>query len=417
MQPDSGPKGIGRRGLLLGGFGGLAAGGVVGGLSVDGARRDEAAAAGSNIAQSHYDFYDQPHPVGVSTIPQQYSVFMAFDLQIATAQELQVLLARWSAAIDQLMQGNSIGQVEPDHDQSVAADTGEALGLGPNNLTVTLGLGPGIFDERFGLAAKKPKKLAKLPAFSSDRLDPAICDGDISVQACADDPQVAYHAVRDLARMARGQATTKWFVMGFGKASAQGGQETPRNLLGYKDGTRNVSTEIDHDKFVWVGDDEVDWMRGGTYQVSRKIQMFIEIWDADRVSDQNHVFGRYKLSGAPLSGTHEFDTPNFHAKGADGKPLIGADSHIALSAPENNGGVKILRRPYNYTDGINSDGQLDAGLHFLAYVNDPQHFITLQNRLGASDRLNEYIAHRGSAIFAVPPNPPRGSYIGQRLFQ
>ncbi|MYM19338.1 Dyp-type peroxidase [Brevibacterium sp. 5221] len=416
MKPDSGPKGIGRRGLLVGGFGGLAAGGLVSGLSVDAAHREREASAGSKIAQSHYEFYDQPHPVGVSTIPQQYSVFMAFDLTLATAQDLQVLLARWSAAIDQLMQGNSIGQVEPEHEQSVATDTGEALGLGPNNLTVTVGFGPGMFDGRFGLAAKRPKKLAKLPKFSSDRLDPAVCDGDISLQACADDPQVAYHAIRDLARMARGSATTKWTVMGFGKASAQGGQETPRNLLGYKDGTRNVSTDPDHEKFVWVGDDDVAWMRGGTYQISRKIQMFIEIWDADRVSDQNEVFGRFKVSGAPLSGHAEFDTPDFHAKGADGDPVIPVNSHVALSAPENNGGVKILRRPYNYTDGINSDGQLDAGLHFLAYVNDPQHFITLQDRLGASDMLNEYIAHRGSAIFAVPPNPARGSFIGRELF-
>lgn len=416
MQPDSGPKGIGRRGLLIGGFGGLAAGGLVSGLTVDATRREQASHSTQDLQNSSYEFYDQPHPLGVTTIPQQHSVFMAFDLRVSSAQQLQILLARWSAAISQLQQGKPVGQVEPDHVEGIAGDTGEALDLGPNNLTVTLGLGPGVFDSRFGLASKKPAKLATLPALPSDRLDQAICGGDISLQACSDNPQVAYHAIRDLARMARNDATTKWTIMGFGKASAQGGQSTPRNLLGYKDGTRNITTDPDHDKFVWVGDGDVDWMRGGSYLISRKIQMFIEIWDADRVSDQNVVFGRYKVSGAPLSGTHEFDTPDFHKRGSDGELVIPSDSHVSLSAPENNGGVKILRRPYNYTDGINESGQLDAGLHFLAYVNDPQHFITLQQKLGSSDRLNEYIAHRGSAIFAVPPTPPRGGFIGQSLF-
>ncbi|MCA1219449.1 Dyp-type peroxidase, partial [Streptomyces sp. 8L] len=157
------------------------------------------------------------------------------------------------------------------------------------------------------------------------------------------------------------------------------------------------------------------WMAGGTYQIARKIQMNIEIWDADPVSDQQRVIGRTKTEGSPLSGGTEHTTPDFHAT-RGGAKTIDPTSHIALASHETNNGIKILRRSYNYTDGINQYGQLDAGLLFLAYMNDPAHFVTLQKKLGASDRLNEYISHIGSAVFAVPPAPKPGSYIGQSLF-
>ncbi len=152
-------------------------------------------------------------------------------------------------------------------------------------------------------------------------------------------------------------------------------------------------------------------MTGGTYQVVRKVLMTIETWDFDRISDQQRIFGRTKDEGAPLTGEREFDTPDFALK-AEGAHVIDQASHIALAAPENNGGVKILRRGYNYTDGLNPQGLLDAGLLFISYQNDPQHFVDLQNKLGRFDLLNEYIRHVGSAIFAVPPGPKAGSYIG-----
>jgi deferrochelatase/peroxidase EfeB len=226
---------------------------------------------------------------------------------------------------------------------------------------------------------------------------------------------VAYHAIRDLARMAKGVATTRWTVLGFGRASAGKGQTTPRNLMGFKDGTRNIKEDADFTKFVWVGDDQA-WTRGGSYQVVRKIQMNIENWDSDPVDDQQEVFGRTKAIGAPLTGKREFDTPDF-AKKSGSATVIEPTAHIALAAHEHNGGVKILRRGYNYTDGLNQYGLLDAGLLFISYQNDPQHFITLQTRLGSVDRLNEYIAHIGSAIFFTPASPKRGRYIGQELFE
>lgn len=405
---------LSRRGFFTGAAGGLAVGGLagVGGTLAAGATESGEPASNSDLT---YQFYGSGPQAGIKTPPQQYCVYMTFDLQIESTQELQILLATWSAAIDRLMSGQSIGSVEPSRAAAVPTDTGEALDLGPNGLSVTLGLGPGVFDKRFGLAGQRPALLKNLPSLPSDQLDKDLTGGDISLQACADHPQVAYHAIRDLARMARESVHTRWTVMGFGKASAGAGQKTPRNLLGFKDGTRNIIEQPDYDKFVWLGKD-AGWMAGGTYQIARKIQMNIEIWDADHIGDQQVVFGRTKKTGAPLTGTHEFDKPNFSKKGPDGEPVIPATSHVALAAHENNDGIKILRRPYNYTDGISKFGQLDAGLLFMVYTNDPANFITLQRKLGASDRLNEYIGHIGSAIFAVPPAVKSGHYLAEELF-
>ena len=425
-------SGVSRRGLLGAGLAAAGAGvgavaGVAGATAATGVDPFSAAANGDesiDLSLSH-PFYAtaarQPQG-GIRTEPQRYCVFMTFDLSTSVTTDLQVLLARWSASIAQLQAGKTVGSVEPAHGNGVGADTGEALDLGPASLTVTVGLGPGVFDERFGLASHATRAAADIPALPSDRLQDGLSGGDLSLQACADDPQVAYHAVRDLARIARGTATVRWTVLGFGRASAGPSQTTPRNLMGFKDGTRNITTDEDYDRFVWLGDD-AGWMAGGTYQVVRKVQMNIEIWDADVVSDQQRVFGRTKIEGAPLSGGSEHTTPDFHARAAagsgesDGGTAIDPRSHVALAAHENNGGVKILRRGYNYTDGLNQYGQLDAGLFFAAYMTDPDHFTRIQRRLGAVDRLNEYIAHIGSAVFAVPPAPRAGSYIGEQLFR
>ncbi|HEY5223582.1 MAG TPA: iron uptake transporter deferrochelatase/peroxidase subunit [Microbacteriaceae bacterium] len=407
---------LSRRGLFAGAVGGLAAGALadVGGtIAVTAAASTPDADVDGSLT---YPFYGGSHQAGIQTEQQRYAVLMTFDLAFAAQSDLQVLLARWSAAIAQLMQGKTIGSPAPTRSVAVPIDTGEALDLGPHGLTVTVGLGPGIFDERFGLARRKPALFAPLPTLPSDQLDPALTGGDLSLQACADDPQVAYHAIRNLARMARDTVSTRWSVMGFGRASAGPHQQTPRNLMGFKDGTRNVSTDDDFAAHVWVPGSDQAWMEGGTYQVARKIQMNVEIWDADHIGDQQTVFGRTKLDGAPLSGGSEHTTPDFHARDKAGDTRISDTAHIALAAHENNGGIKILRRSYNYTDGISQFGQMDAGLLFIAYMNDPAHFVTLQKKLGAVDRLNEYISHVGSAVFAIPPAPKVGSYIGESLF-
>lgn len=405
-------------GAVAAGLTGAAAGAVAGGFA------GYTAAAGQHTGDNDtvdlrrsYPFYGQTHQGGIATPPQRYCVFMSFLFAGGAGRsDLQSLLARWSAAAAVLQQGHPVGAVQPQVEVQPPADTGEAYGLSPASLTITAGLGPSVFGDRFGLAAKRPALFKDLPVLNGDNLDPRLTGGDLSIQACADDPQVCYHATRNLTRLGRDTISPLWQVLGFGRASAGPGQDTPRNLLGFKDGTRNVMTDAEYSRFVWVDNSDQAWMNGGTYQVARKIRMLLETWDTDRIVDQQRIIGRTKQEGAPLGGKGEFDAPDFSAKGADGQPVIDPLSHIGLAARENNDGIMIRRRSYNYTDGLDTTGQLNAGLLFISYQNDPQNFIRLQNRLGANDQLNEYIRHVGSAIFAVPPAPTQGHYIGQALF-
>jgi deferrochelatase/peroxidase EfeB len=302
------------------------------------------------------------------------------------------------------------------------ADTGEAYGTSPANLTITVGFGPSLFDDRFGLAGKRPGALADLPRLPPENLDPARTGGDLCVQACSDDPIAAFHAIRNLARRGRGTVVMRWSQLGFGKATSNGAdQATPRNLMGFKDGTRNIdgADRALMNAHVWVGaETDQPWMRDGSYLVVRHIRMHIEGWDRDFLADQQNVFGRSKYTGAPLTGTREHDTPDFAAKGADGEPVIPMDAHIRLAAPENTGGIRILRRGYSFTDGMLADsGELDAGLFFMAFQKDPRaQFVPLQRKLGQSDALNEYIQHVGSGLFACPPGlRAAGDYWGSAL--
>jgi deferrochelatase/peroxidase EfeB len=228
---------------------------------------------------------------------------------------------------------------------------------------------------------------------------------------------VAFHVIRNLARIGRGAVVMRWSQLGFGNATGNAaGQQTPRNLMGFKDGTRNISGDNDQlmNQDVWVGDEtDQAWMRGGSYLVARRIRMRIESWDRDFLDDQQNVFGRNKYSGAPLTGTHELDQPDFTATAADGKPVIADGAHIRLAAPENNNGTRILRRGYSFTDGIvPASGELDAGMFFLAYQKDPRNqFVVLQRKLGQHDALNEYIQHVGSGLFACPPGPAAAGHV------
>jgi deferrochelatase/peroxidase EfeB len=254
-------------------------------------------------------------------------------------------------------------------------------------------------------------------------MDPTSTGGDIAIQACADDPMLTYHAVRNLARIGIGTVALRWMETGFGRtASTSPSQATPRNLLGFKDGTRNIKADETDllNQYVWIGGDtDQAWVHGGSYLVARRIKMFINQWDRDFGADQENVIGRYKATGAPLTGTTEFDTPNFAATASDGEPVIPADSHIRLAAHENNGGLRILRRGYSFTDGIDPTGNLLGGLFFVGFMRDPAQFVTLQRKLGAHDALNEYIQHIGGALFVCPPglgSLPAGTTWAEQLF-
>jgi deferrochelatase/peroxidase EfeB len=288
---------------------------------------------------------------------------------------------------------------------------------------MTAGLGPSLFDGRFGLASRKPAALQPIPALPRDDLDLDRSNGDLGIQACSNDPQVAFHAIRNLARIGRGVVSMRWSQLGFGRTSStSSSQSTPRNLMGFKDGTRNLHAENpdDLDEFVWVGAEaDQAWMRGGSYVVTRRIRMRIEGWDRDFLQDQEQVIGRVRTSGAPLGGEAEFDPPDFAATGADGEPVIPVDAHIRLAAPEQNDGLRILRRGYSFTDGTDPEtGELDAGLFFICYQKDPRtQFVPLQRKLGLNDALNEYIEHNSSAVFACPPGVrDGGDYWASGLF-
>ena len=304
-----------------------------------------------------------------------------------------------------------------------AARHGEARGLKPARLTVTFGLGPDVFRPgRFGLEARRPRALRPLGPLPGEELDPNRTGGDICLQACADDPQVAFHAVRNLARIGRGSAVLRWTQLGFGRTSSTvSTQQTLRNLQGFKDGTNNLKGDDDAAmrRFVWLGDDEPQaWLRGGTYLVSRRVRMLIEAWDRTALDEQQRVIGRFKASGAPLTGHAEHDTVELAARKPDGALVIDPKAHIRLAGPAAHGGERILRRGYSFTDGIDPlTGQLDAGLFFVAFQRDPhRQFVAIQRRLGADDALTEYIQHVGSGLFVVPPGAKPGGFVGDGLF-
>ena len=175
------------------------------------------------------------------------------------------------------------------------------------------------------------------------------------------------------------------------------------------------------DEFVWVAPSDVpgaaSWMAGGTYLVARRIRMHIEVWDRTNLQEQEATIGRTKAVGAPLGKEQEFDEPDFAKQGADSQPAIPVDAHVRLAHADNLNGVRILRRGYNFTDGSDGVGHLDAGLFFLAFVRDPgKQFVPMQRALAEKDVLNEYIEHNGSALFACPPGVREGGYWGDALF-
>ncbi|GLY30762.1 iron uptake transporter deferrochelatase/peroxidase subunit [Kineosporia sp. NBRC 101731] len=423
------PSRLSRRRLfgLIGGTGAVGAVGAVAG--VVGARATTGDASGDGSRGQVVEFFGD-HQAGIATPAQDRLHFAAFDLSpVAQREALIELLTEWTNASLKMTAGLDVGTGAVTGDPSAPPDdTGEALGLAAAKLTITIGFGTSLFtdahgNDRFGIADRRPEQLADLPAFAGDALKAEISGGDLCVQACADDPQVAVHAIRNLARIARGTASVRYSQLGFGRTSSTTvNQETPRNMMGFKDGTANLKAD-DNDSMnqhVWVQDgDGPDWMTGGSYLVSRRIRMLIEPWDSTPLTEQERVIGRTKGAGAPIGKTKEFDTVDLDAKGSDGAPLIDLKSHVRLAHPTTNNGATLLRRGYSFTDGTDDLGRLDAGLFFLAYQRDPRtQFVTIQNSLAGNgnDVLNEYIQHVGSGLFACPPGVRAGEYVGQALF-
>ena len=350
-----------------------------------------------NIAdgQEEISFYGK-HQAGITT-PMQKNI----DLRTTDKNELIQLFKDWTDYSQKLVNGEL---VKKDGSNALLppSDTGETVGLNPYRLTLTFGVSAS-FLTKLGLEKKRPKLFRDLPAFPKEQLREQYTGGDIVIQACADDEQVAFHAVRNLIRKGRNKVTMKWSQSGF--AAIGDRMETPRNLFGFKDGTANVTTEKYFDKVVWA--DSQDWMKNGSYMAVRRIIMHLETWDRTNLQEQENTFGRYKESGAPFGKKNEFDEVDLS--------LLPVDSHVRLAKEVD---LPILRRSYSYSDGIDpKTGQFDAGLLFIAFQKDPDRFVKIQTNLGADDKMNEYVTHIGSGLFACFGGVKEGGYIGQDLFE
>ena len=345
-------------------------------------------------------FYGE-HQAGITTPMQKNIYFVVLDLHSTDKEEVIQMFKDWTDYSSKLVDGEL---VKKDGSNALLppSDTGETVGLNPYRLTLTFGVSAD-FLKKMGLEKKRPKEFRDLPPFPKEQLQEKYTGGDIVIQACADDEQVAFHAVRNLVRKARNTVTMKWSQSGF--AAIGDRMSTPRNLFGFKDGTANVTKEKDFDKVIWTESD--DWMNGGTYLAVRRIQMFLETWDRTNLQEQENTFGRYKESGAPFGKKDEFDEVDLSK--------LPVDSHVRLAKEVD---LPIYRRSYSYSDGIvEKTGQFDTGLLFLAFQKNPDSFVKVQTNLGAQDKMNEYVTHIGSGLFACFAGVKKGEYLGQKLFE
>lgn len=349
------------------------------------------------------------HQAGIATPVQEHLYFTAFDLHDCSLAELRGLLERWSQAAAMLTSGRPY---RASHEPSSPApiDPGEALGLTSARLTLTFGFGPGLFAAGRlspSLGQLRPAPLRRLPPFPGDELDPSSSGGDLCVQACAEDPQVAFHAVHIVSMLGAPTATPRWSQAGFRRTPRRDGSPpVPRNLIGFQDGINNLRVDDPAalERFVWVQpQDGPPWMVGGTYLIARRIEIQFSSWDRLSLAAQEQTIGRHKASGTPLSA-------------------IPAHAHIRQASPATNAGQPILRRGFNYSPGTRRPGageagQLNGGLFFIAFVRSPdRQFIPLQRRLAAQDALSAFAVHTSSAIFAIPPGASRGGFVGEGLF-
>ena len=369
-----------------------------------------------------------PHQAGIVGEQQTQTYMAAFDVVATKRDDLVDLLKTWTAAAARLTSGRPIQAVTSGYDASVELpDSGETVGLSPSRLTLTFGFGPDLFekdgDDRFGLSSRRPEALVALPVFVGDKMIPEKTGGELSVQACADSPQVAFHAVRQLARLGVGAAQLRWVQAGF--LAPPEGNGTPRNLMGFKDGTQRPT---DMARFVWAGTEVPQWLQGGSYMVARRIRIAVEHWDQMKIAFQEQTFGRQKASGAPIGAQHEFDALPLKATDKDGNPVIAENAHVRLANDSTNNGIQILRRGYSYDDGVDftterwppwrQGMEYDAGLLFVCYQRDPRTgFIPMFEKLSRFDMLNQFVTHTGGGIFACPGGIAQDEYLGQRLVE
>jgi deferrochelatase/peroxidase EfeB len=419
MTTDThGPAGGGdlrRRGFLRGAAVGVGAVGAVAGGAAALAGSSAAAATPAAGTKAVAAPFHGAHQAGITQSVQQSSVFLSFDVTAADRRELTELLHTVTERARFLTAGGTPAAL------GITDSPSDSGTLGPrvpgDGLTVTAGVGASLFDGRFGLADRKPLRLATMPAFEDDDLQPDWCHGDVSLQLSAPHSDTVLHALRDIARHTRGGMQVRWRMDGFTSPPRPSG--TPRNHLGFKDGTANpdIADPAVADRLLWAnGDGEPSWTTGGSYQVVRLIRMLVEFWDRVSITEQERMFGRARDTGAPLDGAHEFDTPKF-AQDPMGD-VIPLDSHIRVANPRTakTDDSRILRRGYNYDRGMDSDGNLDMGLIFVCYQQDlARQFAAVQKRL-AGEPLVDYITPFGGGyFFALPGVKGRTDWLGSTL--
>ena len=413
------PRGIGisRRGFVTGALGtGVAVGaGALAGCSA----REESPPP---VASDKFVPFEGPHQTGIISLPiPEQGLVASFNVHSKDRAALKTTLQELTEEIRGLMAGKPPESRDPAYPP---VDSG-ILGEHPpaDNLSIVVGVGASMFDDRFGLADRKPRELVTMPFLANDRLDPKLSHGDVSIIFEAGHNDTVQFALRQLMRRTRSDLVLRWMVDGYARGIGAGRVSeaaTPRNLLGFKDGTANLNVDDDTlmDRHVWVGPDdgEPDWAVGGSYQAVRIIRMFVEFWDRTQLVEQEALIGRAKVSGAPLGLTGEFDDPDYH-EDPDGK-RIKLDAHIRLANPRTPETDKnlILRRGFNYSRGFDGAGRLDQGLAFIAYQRSLQDgFLTVQSRL-KGEPLEEYIMPVGGGFFSMLPGvtgPDR--FLGDQL--
>jgi deferrochelatase/peroxidase EfeB len=404
---------------------GLAGGSLVDGLLPGRAIADPAPSVAADSSDEDLEqrqpFYGR-HQSGVTTARQPAGLVVAFDVLATTRDDLQELFRRLTERIAFLTQGGPAPQIDPKYPPPDSNLLGPIVT--PANLTMTVAVGASLFDERFSLQALKPSQLIRMPEFPNDGLDEDSCHGDLLIQICSDTPDTNIHALRDIIKNFPSLLSVRWRVEGYNAPRRPGRTApTPRNLLGFKDGTANPNSADDTamDQIVWIGSEagEPAWAVGGTYKVVRVVRMFVEHWDRTPLHEQESIIGRQKLSGAPLTMSAEFDVPDY-SNDPKGE-RIPLDAHIRLANPRvataKSDPSFMLRRGYNYSRGVTRSGQLDMGLLFVCFQSSLVNgFLASQGRLNG-EPLEEYIKPVGGGFFFVLPGvPAKGGYLAQPLF-
>ncbi|WP_306324011.1 MULTISPECIES: iron uptake transporter deferrochelatase/peroxidase subunit [unclassified Streptomyces] len=421
---SAGATGISRRRLIgTAGATGVALGavGAGAGYAVASSNSPEQQAALTSLGADEVMFHGKHQP-GITTAMQARGHLVAFDLAAgAGRREAAALLRRWSATAERLMAGEPMS----------SDDTDVARDAGPSSLTITFGFGHSFFS-RTGLEKQRPAALDPLPDFYSDHLDKARSNGDLWVQIGANDPLVAFHALRAIQKEAGGTAKLRWQMNGFNRSpGATAHPMTVRNLMGQVDGTGNPKpADKDFNERIFVpssgsgsgsGSGSVQspaWMANGSYVVVRRIRMLLDDWEKLSTAAQEHVIGRKKSNGAPLTGGKETTEPDLEKTDANGDLVIPLNAHARITRPDQNGGSALLRRPFSYHDGFDEDGTPDAGLLFVCWQADPlRGFVPVQRKLDRGDALSKFIRHEASGLFAVPGGADKGGYVGQALLE